>query len=395
MQSVQVWLYTVVMTTHVPAYLPTPTDPPSEYAPTTHWGNDILGPGFFCRTFPLGSDDEGELVTTLIKYDPQADPQAIKPQPEAQSFVLLYIHGWNDYYFQRETARHTAAAGGVFYAMDLEKFGRSFRPWQTFGGISDLVEYDRDFAAAFAEIESAHPQLPIVLMGHSMGGLITTYWVGRHPGRTAGLILNSPWLSHLSDSVTSVAARMRDLVHGYIPERWAKAALPMRESDIYDISLGRWPEKKLPAALQEWRNDPSIAGWNIIDYWKYPLGRHTRLGWMGAIFKGHNAIASGLRVDVPVLLTLSTSSPATTTWNPLMHFQDVVLNVKAIMRHGPHLSKSVTIERFPGIHDLVLSVPPVRKQFWSSFHDWLHTQGFETAQTYQDLGERGRKTIRP
>ena len=31
-------------------------------------------------------------------------------------------------------------------------------------------------------------------MGHSTGGLITSLWAGKNPGRIDGLILNAPWL---------------------------------------------------------------------------------------------------------------------------------------------------------------------------------------------------------
>ena len=76
-----------------------------------------------------------------------------------------------------------------------------------------------------------------------------------------------------------------------------------------------------------------------------------------------------------------------------MHFQDVVLNVNAILRHGPHLSHSVAVERFHGIHDLTLSIPPVRAQFWRTFHRWLHMNGFETSEVFVQLGEAGRGAI--
>lgn len=38
------------------------------------------------------------------------------------------------------------------------------------------------------------PRLPLVLLGHSMGGLIALRCAGRHPGRFDGLILSSPLL---------------------------------------------------------------------------------------------------------------------------------------------------------------------------------------------------------
>jgi len=39
------------------------------------WRPDVLGPGFEQRTLPLGEDDEGELVATLVRYAPDVPEQ--------------------------------------------------------------------------------------------------------------------------------------------------------------------------------------------------------------------------------------------------------------------------------------------------------------------------------
>ena len=36
------------------------------------WEPDFLGPGFFARTFSLPDDDEGAVVTTVVRYRPEA-----------------------------------------------------------------------------------------------------------------------------------------------------------------------------------------------------------------------------------------------------------------------------------------------------------------------------------
>ena len=187
-------------------------------APSDHWRQDVLGADYESRTIPLMDDDAGPVVATLIRYrghtsstraSSPAAP-ALSPAPttspsdthEARSettpqpphFVLLYIHGRNDYFFQRELAEDIAGCGGAFYALDLRRYGRSLRPGQRMGFVSNLSLYDEVIAEALDLIREVYPDLPLVLMGHSTGGLLATLWAYRHPGALDGLILNSAWL---------------------------------------------------------------------------------------------------------------------------------------------------------------------------------------------------------
>ncbi len=61
---------------------------------------------------------------------------------------MLYVHGWSDYFFNPELARYWSDAGARFFALDLRKYGRSLRPGQTPGYITNLADYDADIEAA-------------------------------------------------------------------------------------------------------------------------------------------------------------------------------------------------------------------------------------------------------
>src|SRR5690606_39929457 len=106
---------------------------------------------------------------------------------------VLYVHGWSDYFFQKRLARFWTARGARFFALDLRKYGRSLRPGQTPGFITDLDEYDADIEAALAARGNTAGRR-LVLLGHSTGGLILSLWAARHPRQVDALILNSPWL---------------------------------------------------------------------------------------------------------------------------------------------------------------------------------------------------------
>ena len=206
------------------------------------WQPDVLGHGYERMDLPLKADEEGPVKATLVRHAPPvAHPsqQGVldflanftkrkrRPSPSdpgGAPRVVLYLHGWADYFLQTELAEYLTASGFHFYALDLRKFGRSLLPGQTPGYTSDLGVYDDDIAAALREIErdvavrtnNATPPT-IHMLAHSLGGLIAALWADRNPGRLGTLVLNSPWLELQGSSlVRSIAMH---LVGTHCPDR--------------------------------------------------------------------------------------------------------------------------------------------------------------------------------
>ena len=93
----------------------TSTDPLLSTAPQLE--PDIL-PGFQSETIALRPDYEGDVVATLV----------VRRAPVSTRRVVLYVHGYCDYFFNAELADRYNAEGVDFYAVDLRKYGRSLRP---------------------------------------------------------------------------------------------------------------------------------------------------------------------------------------------------------------------------------------------------------------------------
>ena len=140
------------------------------------WGPDILGPGFQARTLPLLPDEEDDgAVATLVRHVPALDPHALAATPTTPSFSWLYLHGWNDYFFNTTLAREVARIGGAFYAVDLRRYGRSLREGQMLGWTANLTDYDEEIGQALAVVRAeTGMDTPVVLCGHSTGGLTAT-----------------------------------------------------------------------------------------------------------------------------------------------------------------------------------------------------------------------------
>ncbi|MEO8284118.1 MAG: alpha/beta hydrolase, partial [Pseudarthrobacter sp.] len=96
----------------------------------------------------LAPDDEGDVVATLVRCGPKTAGDAPEDDDRAHVQVVLYLHGWADYFLQVELAEQLSARGLHFYALDLRKFGRSLREGQTPGYATNLEIYDADIGAA-------------------------------------------------------------------------------------------------------------------------------------------------------------------------------------------------------------------------------------------------------
>ena len=64
-----------------------------------------------------GEPADVELVATLIR---KASNTGSRP-------AVLYLHGWNDYFFQTHLADYLSDIGYDFFALDLRRYGRSLR----------------------------------------------------------------------------------------------------------------------------------------------------------------------------------------------------------------------------------------------------------------------------
>ncbi|MGZ8804750.1 MAG: alpha/beta hydrolase [Microbacterium sp.] len=323
------------------------------------WIPDVLGEPFEQRTLPLGEDDEGPVVATLVRSlaDRTVLSQLFGDRRALHGVDVLYVHGWSDYFFQRGLAQYWTDRGADFYALDLRKYGRSLRPGQTPGYITDLAAYDEDIAAALAAMgrpsEDAAPEHRLVLIGHSTGGLTLSLWASRHPGVAAAVILNSPWLEFQLSAVTRAAvapmvglqARLRPL--DTLPQVdlgfYSRAQREARGSDL-DVNL-------------EWRPEQTMA---------------VHHGWLNAILAGHAQVAAGLAIDAPVCVLISKSSAVPTRWSDELTRADTVLVVDDIARAALKLGESVTVERIPGaLHDIFLSRADARDIAYERLDRWV------------------------
>jgi alpha-beta hydrolase superfamily lysophospholipase len=109
---------------------------------------------------------------------------------ESARFIALIAHGYGEHARRYDhLAERLRAAGAAVYAPDHYGHGRSQGERALVGDIEQLSD---DLGRVEALAREQHPGLPVVLIGHSMGGLIATYYAQRHGQRLSALVLSGP-----------------------------------------------------------------------------------------------------------------------------------------------------------------------------------------------------------
>jgi len=119
------------------------------------------------------------------------------------SHVVLLAHGVSEHSGRYDhVGRALAEAGAAVYAPDHMGHGQSEGEPALVDDVDDLVA-DLHLLADRAREE--HPGLPIVLLGHSMGGLVVARFVQLHRDELAAVVLSSPPIGGNPDIETALA----------------------------------------------------------------------------------------------------------------------------------------------------------------------------------------------
>ncbi|MEU5536096.1 lysophospholipase [Streptomyces sp. NPDC020362] len=149
------------------------------------------------------------------------DGIAVREWPHAEPhYLALVVHGYGEH-----AGRYDALAGlltehgAAVYGPDHVGHGKSAGERVVIEDFEDVVTDVREVADL---ARAAHPGLPLVMVGHSMGGLIAARYAQRYDGELSALILSGPvigaWelpgrllaLDEIPDTPISPAALSRD-----------------------------------------------------------------------------------------------------------------------------------------------------------------------------------------
>ena len=122
--------------------------------------------------------------------------------PEKPVGVIVLIHGLADHSGRyTSTAEHFARHGWATYACDLRGHGLSSDGHKRGRvHVDSFDDYARDVDTILGLAKEQQPGLPCVILGHSMGGLISLHYAIRHPDLLDGAVISSPVLGTHPDA---------------------------------------------------------------------------------------------------------------------------------------------------------------------------------------------------
>ena len=154
--------------------------------------------------------------------------------------MLLVVHGWRSTR-RYITVNHFVPLGYAVYGLDHIGHGKSEG---TRVYVDRFAEYTDTLKLYFDLIRLEHPDKPVFLVGHSMGGLIGALYLLEHQNELAGAVLSGP-LVKLANNISPLVVFMGKLLSMLTP----KAGL---------MALDAAGVSRDPAVVQAYVNDPLV-----------------------------------------------------------------------------------------------------------------------------------------
>ena len=193
----------------------------------------------------------------ILTEDGMRLPLAVWPAVGAPRGVVLALHGFNDYRRAFDaTGAYLAGLGYTVYAFDQRGFGETAGA----GGWFGEARLAADVRLAASLIRARHPDLPLYLLGESMGAAVAVLALAAHPGNWAdGLILLAPAVWGRQSMPWPQRAALWLLAHTFPTRTLSARGLDIRATDN-------------DAAIQKLREDPRVikdtrveALWGLVD----------------------------------------------------------------------------------------------------------------------------------
>ncbi len=310
----------------------------------TVWHPDIL-PGYEARYVDQGETFDGPCRSTIIR----------KLSPVKTRRAYLYVHGFNDYFFQKEMGERFVDSGYNFYAVDLRRYGRSWEPWQYPFNVRRMTEYFADIDSALSQIRR-DGNVDITLSGHSTGGLTVSYMAAMKGARIGvnRVVTDSPFLEwNFSPFMRNVGAPMIQFLSKISPD----SKIRQGHCDGYAYSL-----------LKQFDGE-----WEYNTDWKMIYSPPVTFSWVGAINHAQSELMKNAsHITVPILVMHSSRKIDGCNYTPAFKTGDAVLDPEMLQKRGEKLGKRRMVCAIDsGIHDLILSPLPVREAAYDTIFRFL------------------------
>lgn len=167
--------------------------------------------------------------------------QSWQPDTPARAVILL-AHGMGEHSGRyQEFAENFVARGFSVYALDHVGHGKSEGAPAFVAKFSDFVDSLKIYAD---QVKAVNPDVPLILVGHSMGGLISTLFVQKHADMLDACVLSGPALT-VAIEIGGFQSLMMKLLSTLAPK------LGVMQLDATEVSRD-------PAVVEKYLNDPLV-----------------------------------------------------------------------------------------------------------------------------------------
>jgi len=249
---------------------------------------------------------------------------------DAPKGLVIITHGIAEHIGRYEHVAQALVRGGYqVIGWDLRGHGKSLGKRNY---INRFTEYLDDLAEVLKRVRKNYPELPIFLMGHSLGGGITTYFTIDRKPNVSGLVLSGASVK-VSDDISPLLQKISGVLSVLVPK------LPAIKLDSSFIS-------KDPAVVTDYDTDPL----------NYRGGILARTG--SELLKSTKIISARMaELELPMLI---------------MHGgEDKLADVSGSeMLHAKVSSKDKTLKIYEGLYHEIMNEPE-KEQVFADILAWL------------------------
>lgn len=264
-----------------------------------------------------------------------------KWQAENPQAVVVVAHGLGEHSGRYENLIRLMKDDRVsFYALDHRGHGRSEGKR---GHISSFSEYIQDLKTLFKLVQKENQEIPVILLGHSMGGVIAFQYALNYPKDISGLILSSA-----------------GLIPAMTPPAWKKmlARMLSKVAPALDMSTG--------LNSQDLSHDKSVVDAYVSD----PLV-HDRVSsrWFTEFMQaGADSLRRAAELNMPLLIIHGAD-------DKIVDFR----GSKEVMANASSADKQFYL--FEGLyHETMNELSPEKEKVVNNIREWILQQMAGTAE---------------
>jgi acylglycerol lipase len=197
------------------------------------------------------------------------------PDSGSPKAVVCLVHGLGEHLLRyKHVAEAFTNEGIILFGADLRGHGNSEGKRGHFPSIGVVLQ---DIDLLLKEAHYRYPGIPLILYGHSLGGILVLYYGLKHKPDISGIIATSPGL-HNALEKQKVKIVLTRILGSLIPQMSLSSGL-----DVSAVSRD-------PEVIQSYKNDPLVHDRITLGFGKSMLD------------VGHYALEHAGEISVPVLL---------------------------------------------------------------------------------------------